>query len=304
MDGILARFPFRAEAAYRFAQANRKRRNGFEALGSGLRQSSVALAPYFGKKEFRVSQNAGERIIQFVAQHFAEILAIHVCEHISSSCFKQFSAGMECLGFALGLAQPPLNEPESHGQATARTHYVIRAARGYQAGEFRLVFRVADHHDWRKGGQRGDSYIQTSRAFVQIAGLQRHGRLREQNYGRRGVLDDAARGVHRAHRSDLPALIDGFKFVARGGAQRRVIANQKNRVFPGCHITLPLFDLANGLMSFFGSRKVSSARELAIQKTKYFRCQLLDAERFGHVRHAVSLQKFLGLLGNHVASHK
>ncbi len=73
---------------------------------------------------------------------------------------------------------------------------------------------------------------------MQIAGFQRHGGFREQNHGGRGVLDDAARGVHGAHRRDSPALIDGFEFMARHVAQRRVIAYQKNRVFPGCHVTI------------------------------------------------------------------
>ncbi len=57
-------------------------------------------------------------------------------------------------------------------------------------------------------------------------------------------------------------------------------------------------------MSFLGRRSAPSARELAVQKTKYLLRQLLDAERLGHVRQPVSLQKFLGLLANHVAGHK
>jgi hypothetical protein len=47
VHGVAARFPFRAQAAHRFAQTGGKGRNGFQALRRALRQAAVAFPPYF-----------------------------------------------------------------------------------------------------------------------------------------------------------------------------------------------------------------------------------------------------------------
>jgi hypothetical protein len=97
----------------------------------------------------------------------------------------------------------------------------------------------------------------------------------------------------------VPPLIDGLEFLACLGAQHRIVAYEKNHVLPTCHFIITYF-----LVCLLGSRSASSACALAIQETKYFRRQFLDAERFGHVRKTISFQEFLGLRGDHVASHK
>jgi hypothetical protein len=55
------------------------------------------------------------------------------------------------------------------------------------------------------------------------------------------------RGVHSANRRNMPPLINGREFLARRGTQSRVIAYQKNRVFPGCHVTFHFLEFPNGL---------------------------------------------------------
>lgn len=161
------------------------------------------------------------------------------------------------------------------------------------------MFGVPDHHDWGIRGQRGDRHIQPPLTFVQVAGFPRHGRFREQNHGGRRNRNNAPCRGHGAHGSNVPPLIDGLEFMARLGAQRRIVAYEKNDVFPTCHFIITHF-----LVCLLGSRSASSACALAVQDTKYFRRQFLDAERFGHVRKTISFQEFLGLRGDHVASHK
>ena len=116
MHGILARFPFLAEAAHRFPQTNRKSSNGFQALRRALRQTSVAFAPYFRKKQFRVAENAGKRIVQFMPQHFAEFPAVQFSisdffsqGNSSRRLEKTFRSGRS-VGITLGLAQTPLDQ--------------------------------------------------------------------------------------------------------------------------------------------------------------------------------------------------
>jgi hypothetical protein len=64
MPGVLAGFPFRTQAAHRFAETNRQRSDGFETLRCALRQASIAFAAYFGEQWFAVAQDAGERVVQ------------------------------------------------------------------------------------------------------------------------------------------------------------------------------------------------------------------------------------------------
>jgi len=160
MHGVLARFPFRAELAHRFAQTNGERGDGFEALGSALRQTAVAFPPYFDEQQFSVAKNSRKRIVQFVAQNLAEVLAFHVSSGKSRRRVDRLVIrarvlrSRQRLSIALRFAQAPLDEAERDGQATARAYDVIRGSGSHQAGEFCLMLRVSDYHHRRKRGQR------------------------------------------------------------------------------------------------------------------------------------------------------
>src|SRR5277367_3831055 len=80
----VADFPFLAEATDGFAQEDGECGDGFEALQAAGGQAAVVAAADFGEQQFGVAENAGERIIQFVAQNFAEV--------VSRSC--QWPAGV------------------------------------------------------------------------------------------------------------------------------------------------------------------------------------------------------------------
>jgi len=71
-----AGIPFLAEAADGFAQAHSERGDSFETLLRALWELSVALATDFGEEKFRVSEDAGERIVEFVAENFAEVFFV------------------------------------------------------------------------------------------------------------------------------------------------------------------------------------------------------------------------------------
>src|SRR5207344_764434 len=88
VDSGLARLPFGAEAAHRFAQANGETGDSFEALRSALRQTAVAFLPDFGEQKFRVSENARKRVVQFVAKHLAEIFAVQFHNSFLSECLE------------------------------------------------------------------------------------------------------------------------------------------------------------------------------------------------------------------------
>jgi|HubBroStandDraft_5_1064220.scaffolds.fasta_scaffold411822_2 hypothetical protein len=66
MHGVLAGFPFGAQAAHGLAQTNRRHNDSFEALRRALRQAAVAFAAYFGEQKFGINQDTGEWVIQFV----------------------------------------------------------------------------------------------------------------------------------------------------------------------------------------------------------------------------------------------
>ena len=71
----MAGFPLLAEAADGFAEAHGKSGDGFHALLAPAREESVVLAADFSEEEFRVAENAGERIVELVAEDFAEVFA-------------------------------------------------------------------------------------------------------------------------------------------------------------------------------------------------------------------------------------
>ena len=70
---MLARFPFLAQAAHGFAQAHGECGNRFQPLFSAVRKCAVILPVNFRQQEFGVTQNPGERIVEFMTQHLSKI---------------------------------------------------------------------------------------------------------------------------------------------------------------------------------------------------------------------------------------
>jgi hypothetical protein len=68
---LRARFGL-TEPAHGFAQAHRKRRDGFYPLETAFRKLGGPLPARFGEQELRVAENAGKRMVEFVAQDFSE----------------------------------------------------------------------------------------------------------------------------------------------------------------------------------------------------------------------------------------
>src|SRR5271168_2146781 len=86
--------------------------------------------------------------------------------------------------------------------------------------------------------------------------------------------------------------------MARRSSERRVIAYQQNGVFPWSHKSIHFS------VCFPGGRGAATTSQLTIQQAKDFFGEFLDAEGFRDVRNEVAFQKFLGLLGDHVAGHE
>jgi hypothetical protein len=63
----VAIFPILAEAAYRFAKSNGESGDGFEPLLAAVRKLAIVFATDFGEQQLGIAEDAGERIVQFVA---------------------------------------------------------------------------------------------------------------------------------------------------------------------------------------------------------------------------------------------
>ena len=149
MCRILPGFPFLAEAADGFAQAHSERGDSFETLLRALWELSVALATDFGEEKFRVSEDAGERIVEFVAEHFAEVFFVERAWRVRN--FLRF--GGLGIGYRwprqIGFLQTSFDEVESKLQTTGRADNEIRQSGGHERGHFSLALCITNDDNGR-----------------------------------------------------------------------------------------------------------------------------------------------------------
>src|SRR5216683_2130878 len=67
------RLPLYLRPPHRFPQPHRQRSNRLQPLFSSLGNLAVVFSVDLREQQFRVSQDSGQRVIQFVPQHFSEV---------------------------------------------------------------------------------------------------------------------------------------------------------------------------------------------------------------------------------------
>lgn len=128
--------PFHTQAANGFAQPYSEVDDCFEALHGDRRKSGAMLR----QKQLRISENSGQRVIDFVAQNFGE-----VCGKIRHPRGAKFMAGRRRM-------KPPFDKRGHDSRASAGARDKIDFASQYQAGELRLPLRQADGDDRSEKG--------------------------------------------------------------------------------------------------------------------------------------------------------
>jgi hypothetical protein len=207
---VPARFALLAETADGFAKAHGEGGYRFEALLAAVREAAIIFAAHLGEQELGVAQDSGERIVQLVAEDLAERFPAQ----------NIFRAGklLRIADHSLRVAQAPLDHLQRNGKATTGALDEIGGPGRHQRGQFRLLIRRANHHYGRMNGQRGNHGVEARHLPDRPCFLGRStGFLEKDNCGR-GIFDDTAGGVDRAHRGDPQPCLLGFEFPASGGA--------------------------------------------------------------------------------------
>jgi hypothetical protein len=132
-----------ADAADSFAEADGEVHDGLKALRLGEGEAVAVSEQHFG-----IAEDSGERVIDFVAKHLADILGT----------FAPRGTKREIGDFS--PPEPAFEQRGSERNVIAGTHHEVGLTAGDQTGDFQLPLPGCQQDDGSDGGEVPDCFVE------------------------------------------------------------------------------------------------------------------------------------------------
>lgn len=218
------------ETANGFAHAHGEGGDSFKTFDAGLGKLPSIVPANFGEEQFGVAENTGQWIVEFVAQHFAEIFAI-----------RDFRSGAREAGLERLSAEAPrgmqalFDTRGSSGKMRFVGGQEIGGTGGDQSGKTGGRFFVAENDNGSESGKRCHDVrerLPLGAVRVRIGRQRRF--LQDDDVGRK-VRDGVARGGKTGHRRDMAREFAAFKGDTHCRTKGCVVTDEKYGWFESLH---------------------------------------------------------------------